>query len=81
MQSRVDESIEVLARFKKGVLTPLFFKLKNRVYKIESVNLRYDLTEGNVKFLSYSVSSGPNTYKITLDTKTMDWKLGEVWSE
>ena len=70
----------MLARFKKGVLTPLFFKLKNRNYKIDSINLRYDLTDGDVKFLSYSVDSGPNTYKITFNTKGLTWKLKEVWT-
>ncbi len=80
MQTKVNEPIEVLAKFKNGVLTPLVLKITNRVYRIDSVDLRYDTTSGEVKFLSYSVSSQGNSYKIALNTKTMEWRLEEVWS-
>jgi hypothetical protein len=80
MQTRVNELIEVLAKFKGGVVTPVFFKLSGRIYKISSINLRYDFSQGNVKFLSYSVSSGANSYKITLNAREMTWKLEEIFT-
>ena len=80
VQTKLDQAIEVLAKFKKGNITPLLFRFSGRIHKIDTLNLCYDFTEGNVRFLSYSVNCGPDSYKITLNTKTMGWKLEEIWS-
>jgi len=80
MQTELDEKIDVLAKFKGGEITPLLFKSQNRVYKIDSINLRYEFIEGDVKFISYSVNSESNTFKITFNTKEMEWKLEEIFS-
>jgi len=79
-QTQLNEKIEVLAKFEKGGVTPLFFKLSSRTIKIESVDLKYSYKSGGVDFYSYSVSANGNSYKITLNAKEMSWRLEEVWS-
>ena len=78
-QTQLNEKITVLAKFRNGVITPLVFKLQDRTYKIESIDLKYSYREGNVDFYSYSVSTQGNSYKITYNAKYLDWKIEEIW--
>jgi len=79
-QTILNEQITVLAKFKNGVVTPLLFKLQNRTYKIESIDLKYRYREGNVDFYSYSVSAQGNSYKITYNARELTWKLEEIFA-
>lgn len=79
-QTIVNEKITVLAKFQGGIITPLFFKLHDRTYKIESIDLKYQYREGNVNFYSYSVSSQGNSYKITYNARELTWRLEEIFA-
>jgi len=78
-QSEVNESISVLASFKGGQPTPLFFKRDGRKIRLESIDLKYDYQIGDVRIYAFSTSSHGNTYKITFNNKTLIWMLEEVF--
>jgi hypothetical protein len=79
MQTALNEQIEVLAKFHGGSIVPLLFKFGQRIIKVKSIDLRYDFRRDNVHFYSFSVSSGPNSYKITFNTQSLKWILEEVF--
>lgn len=78
-QTELNEKIEVLAKFEKGGLTPLAFKLNGRLIKVETIDLKYNYRLGGIDFYSYSVSSSGNSYKITYNAKELGWRLEEIW--
>ena len=77
-QTRIDEKIEVLAKFSQGDLTPLLFRYRDRVYKIESVDLKYDLQNGDIISRTFCVTSSGNSYKLSFHNREMNWYLEEV---
>lgn len=79
-QTELNEKIEVLAKFRNGVIAPLFFKINGRVLKVGSIDLKYNYRSGGVDFYSYSVSASGNSYKITYNAKELSWKLEEIWN-
>lgn len=80
-QTEVNESISVLASFKGGQPTPLFFKRNGRKIRLESINLKYDYQIGETRVYAFSASAGGNTYKITFNNKSLQWILEEVACE
>jgi hypothetical protein len=78
-QTQINEPIDVIAKFSKGSITPLIFKYKSRVIKIESVDLKYDLHQDKVNFSSFSVLANGNSYKINYNDQTHLWILEEIF--
>lgn len=81
MQNEINLPIKVIAVFKNCTVTPLFFKYENRSYKIKNIDLVYPQREGNVDFMSFSVSDkNDNSYKLRFNQKTLEWMLEEIWT-
>ena len=79
-QTAANEKISVLAKFKNGNLTPLFFKIGNRMIRIGAIDLKYRFKRGDVDFYSYSVSARGNSYKITYNARELTWILEEIYT-
>ena len=79
-QVEVSERIDVLASFKKGGIKPVIFKWNGRNIKIDSINLKYSYSYGDVDYHCFSVSAGDTAYRICLNGKTLVWRLEEVFS-
>lgn len=79
-QTQINEPIDVVAKFSKGNITPLVFKYKSRVLKIESVDLKYDFHRDKVGFSSFSVLANGNSYKISYNNQNYLWVLEEIFT-
>ena len=80
-QTNTSEAIEVLASFKKNGLTPLLFKRDSRIFKINSIDLKYSFKKGLVEFFVFCVSSERTSYKIIYDSHSLSWKLEEIFTQ
>jgi ribosomal protein L36 len=81
MLSNVDEVVEVLTIFKKNVVWPKALKWNGRVYNINKVNMRHQALEGQTLVHYFSVSDSTNFFKLAFNTKNLQWKLEQVYSE
>ena len=74
----IGEPVKVRADFSSGEITPLAFKRKGRVFRIEQVNARWvdRALEDVVHY--FSVNSGGNTYELSLKSGDMVWRLERI---
>ncbi len=80
MSSPEREQISVLAMFRNGLIEPLRFKKKGRVYEVTSVNLRYEAKEGREEILYFSISDGSQTHKLVYASQQHRWYTeDETW--
>ncbi len=77
MSSHEREQVSVLAMFRNGLIEPLRFKKKGRVYDVTSVNLRYEAKEGREEILYFSVSDGSQTHKLVYASAHRRWYTEE----
>jgi len=80
-QNYLNEQISVLAKFDRGQITPLCFKIKKRLIRIDSIDLRYKYRQDNVNFHSFSVSAAGNSYKLSYNCLTLEWFLEEIFTD
>jgi hypothetical protein len=74
----LEEVIKVRADFGSGEITPLAFKRKGRIYRVDKVNTRWADREGQNVIYYFSVDCGGNTYELSLRTQDMVWRLERV---
>jgi hypothetical protein len=74
----IDEPVKVRADFSGGEITPVAFRRKSWVYRIEKVNARWMDRAGEDTVHYFSVDSGGNTYELSLRTRAMTWNLERV---
>lgn len=80
MPSPEREQVSVLAMFRNGLIEPLRFKKKGRVYDVTSINLRYEAKEGREEILYFSVSDGSQTHKLVYASSHHRWYTEEeMW--
>ena len=77
-QTQIGEKIDVLAKFSKGNLTPLLFRYRQRICKIDSIDLKYDLQNGDVHSHHFCITSQGVSYKISFRNLEMSWYLEEI---
>ena len=81
MLSDVNEIVEVMTIFKKNLVWPKALKWNGRVYNINKVNMRHQIMEGQTLVHYSSVSDDTNFFKLAFNTKNLQWKLEQVYSE
>ncbi|MEK7651795.1 MAG: hypothetical protein AAB351_01115 [Patescibacteria group bacterium] len=81
MLSEVDELVDVVVVFKKNLVWPKLLKWNGRVYKIKSINMRHQANDGSSLIHYFSVSDDSNFFKLAFNTKSLQWKLEEVYTE
>ncbi len=81
MLSDVNEVVEVLTVFKKNLVWPKALKWNGRVYQINKVNMRHQTLDGQTLVHYFSVSNNDNFFKLAFNTKNLQWKLEQVYSE
>lgn len=74
----INEPVKVRADFSSGEMTPIAFKRKGKIYRIDKVNARWAdrIQEGVIYY--FSVDSGSNTYELSLKTGDMVWRLERI---
>lgn len=80
MIEEVGEPIDVSAVFSRGV-KPVAFRWRGRKYVVTEVTGRYSASKGGYRRYSFAVRVGTDEiYEITLDTRSMAWRLERVHS-
>ncbi len=74
----VDESIRVGAAFDNRRVMPMWFRWRNRHYRVKAVTYAWCSDQGIAKLHHYSVTDGVNLYELRFNTSTLEWTLGKV---
>jgi hypothetical protein len=75
----IREPVEVIAMFRFGRLSPLRFRWRDRVYKIERINGGWVSEEGAVRYHHFAVSSdGPDVFELSYNERAHTWKIERV---
>lgn len=77
----IQESIDVWVLFSKNHIQPSVFFWHGRQIKINKINLVHTSKNGGTTFHHFSVSSGGNFYRLTLDQGKLSWILEAVEEE
>ena len=80
MIERVTEPIRVLASFAENKIKIHFFNWRDRIYKVDSMNLFHIEKDGTKKRYHFAVSVEGNSYQVSYDPITLQWQLEEVVS-
>lgn len=96
MFEKIDEKIDVLVKFSSpkqdkadkknnsansfGV-SPLYIRWREKLYKIEKVNLIHREGKGDDKVYYFSVSDNANFFRLAFYTGDMSWRLEELYNE
>ncbi len=81
MLSEVDELVDVVVVFKKNLVWPKLLKWNGRVYRIKNINMRHQTNDGSALIHYFSVSDDLNFFKLAFNTKSLQWRLEQVYSE
>ncbi|HUT21957.1 MAG TPA: hypothetical protein VMX18_00950 [Candidatus Bipolaricaulota bacterium] len=81
MHETINQPIEVIAAFTKNKIIPLFFKWRDKRYKIRKINLVHSASRGKNKLYFFSVNDAANYFKLCFDTGKGAWQLLELYYE
>ena len=79
MHEKINESIEVLVKFKINKVVPSLFKWRGKVYKIEKINMIHKERDGNDKICYFSVSDKVNFFRLAFFTRNLSWRIEELY--
>lgn len=74
----IQQPVDVLAVFRKGIAEPMTFKWGNRYYNVEKVNLMHTAHDGRERIYYFSVSNETAAYRLSFRSGTLTWILEEV---
>lgn len=76
---RLNEPVNVVARFRDGKFEPTRFVWNGRMHKIAGVTGRWATSEGQYRVYHFSVVSDTDAYyEIEMNTRNMEWLLRGV---
>ena len=81
MLEKLNDPIDVIVKFKGSKATPSFFKWKNKIYKVEKLNLVHKERDGNDKIYYFSVSDNVNFFRLAFFTRDLSWRIQELFYE
>ena len=75
-----EAKIRVALIIEQGTIKPVWFEEvdnpgRDRIY-IKQICSKWTHMEGSAKIISFSVWDGVNSYRLSLNTKDFNWKLG-----
>lgn len=74
-ESQNVEAVEVIARFQKGKIIPLYFVLKENRFNILRINYSWVERKGIGRIFYFKVADKSDNYCLFLDTEAMSWHL------
>jgi hypothetical protein len=77
----VDETVEVVAVFKKDRALPVLLRWGGREYKIKSIDFVHKTHEGETLIHRFAVSDSSNSFKLSFNTASLRWNLEQVYLE
>jgi hypothetical protein len=81
MLEKLNEQINVLAKFEGVKVLPVYFKWRGKTYKVEKLNLVHKERDGNDKIYYFSVSDNANFFRLAFFTRDLSWKIQELFYE
>lgn len=81
MYQIIGETISVIGIYGKQSFQPKKFLWQKREYPITKVTFITDLRDGTTQKRRYSVTSGPQSYRLLFNRKEETWVLEELWVE
>ncbi|MCA9308555.1 MAG: hypothetical protein R3B92_03515 [Patescibacteria group bacterium] len=81
MLNKINDQIEVLMDFTYGYPTPIYFTWKNKNINIENLDFYHTSYEGDALYHHFAVSTKTESYKLTFNSKTLVWRLNEVYTD
>lgn len=81
MYTKVDEPVEVVARFRSGKIEPIAFRWQGRTISGLELAMMHRLTEGRSTLFVCAVSDGSTSYELSLNNETLEWRLRQLWVE
>ena len=79
--TKIDEAVRVGVAFDNRKVIPIWFRWRNRYYKVENVTYTWSSDQGSGKLRHYAVTNGANTYELCFNSRTMEWILGRVYAD
>jgi hypothetical protein len=76
----VREAIEVIAVFNSGKVSPIKFRWRDRVYKVQRVNGHWSTEEGTTRFHHFAVMADRvlDVFELQYNERRHDWTLEKV---
>ena len=82
MYTSLDEPIDVIVHFEKGVLKPLRFLWNGRSFRITRVTGTWKAPQGDKWMRHFSaVDQSNNVFFLTYDERMTRWAISKVWVE
>lgn len=79
MYELINEPINILVSFGQNQILPLYFKWRDKKYKIDKLNLVHKKRDGEDKIYYFNVSNHANYFKLSFSTKSLLWKIDELY--
>lgn len=81
VHEKIDEYVGAMVFFTDEAMLLRSFFWKNRKYQVERVNLMHRVRDGADWLYFYNLSCGLNCYKLCFSTRSLRWKLVEIYGE
>ena len=78
---KIEESIRVCAAFDSGKMIPVWFRWKNRYYKVKNITKTWMSTGAEGRVRHFAVYDGANLYELCFNIRSLEWILGRISSE
>jgi len=78
MIEKIDEPIQVIVKFEKGILSPLYFSWRNRDYRIKKIEFIHSHYQGTVKLFFFSAIGAEANYELIFNSQNFTWRLGKI---
>jgi len=72
-------SVSLVYDNKTGKSIPRSIVWNNRIYRVTKLGLHHTYKKGNTLYHVFSLTANTLFMRLTLDTKTLGWKLEEVY--
>ena len=81
MHTKINEPITVSALFAGDRVRPQIFKWDGRTYPVSQVNLVYEERNGADRVYHFAVSNQEAFFKLSFDTRSLAWRLLDLYVE
>jgi len=78
IMEKINESVQVIAKFEKGNLSPLYFSWRNRNYQVKKIEFVHTHHQGTAKLFFFSALGTEANYELIFNSQDFTWRLGKI---
>jgi len=78
MFNKINETIQVIVKFKKGQIKPLYFSWRDKDYQVKKIEFIHSRYQGKAKLFFFSVVGVEANYELIFNSQNFTWKLGKI---